>query len=144
MNKLFAVLKREYFQAVRKKMFIIMTFLMPVLMIGLFLVPSLMMERGLGAKKVVVLDATGQLRESFVAPEKEKTESEKNDVSKKTDRAGRSPSEIPDRLRRCRGSGPGDGGQTVSRPADQRRGRAASRWRVPDSGRMRSHRRRRS
>lgn len=65
MKKLFAVFKREYLAAVRKKMFIIMTFLMPFLMIGLFVLPSLMMAKGMGEKKVVVLDGTGQLREAF-------------------------------------------------------------------------------
>lgn len=70
MKKMFAVFKREYIQAVRKKMFIVMTFLMPALMIGLFMVPSLIMERGLGTKHVVVLDGTGQLQSAFTAPEK--------------------------------------------------------------------------
>ena len=65
MKKLIAVLKREYLAAVRKKMFIIMTFLMPFLMIALFILPSLMMARGMGEKKVVVLDGTGQLRAAF-------------------------------------------------------------------------------
>ena len=65
MHKLFAVFKREYLQAVRKKMFIIMTFLLPLLMAGLFFLPSLLMVKGLGEKKVVVLDGTGQLRDSF-------------------------------------------------------------------------------
>lgn len=66
MNKMFAVLKREYFQAVRKKMFIVMTFLMPVLMIALFILPTLLMQRGMGEKKVAVLDGTGALRDAFV------------------------------------------------------------------------------
>jgi len=70
MKKMFAVFKREYIQAVRKKMFIVMTFLMPALMIGLFMVPSLIMERGLGTKHVVVLDGTGHLKSAFTAPEK--------------------------------------------------------------------------
>jgi ABC-2 type transport system permease protein len=65
MRKMWAVLKREYLQAVRKKMFIIMTFLMPVLMAALFILPSRLMMRGLGVKKVVVLDGTGTLRETF-------------------------------------------------------------------------------
>ena len=65
MHKLFAVFKREYIQAVRKKMFIIMTFLLPLLMAGLFFLPSLLMVKGLGVKKVAVLDGTGQLRDSF-------------------------------------------------------------------------------
>lgn len=62
---MFAVFKREYLQAVRKKMFIIMTFLMPVLMILLFFLPALMMEKGMGEKRVAVVDATGELREAF-------------------------------------------------------------------------------
>ena len=65
MNKLFAVLKREYLQAVRKKMFIVMTFLMPVFMAAIFVLPSLIMARGMGEKKVAVIDATGSLRDAF-------------------------------------------------------------------------------
>jgi ABC-2 type transport system permease protein len=64
-NKLWAVFKREYLQAVKKKMFIIMTFLMPFFMILLFALPTLMMTKGMGVKKVVVLDGTGQLRDAF-------------------------------------------------------------------------------
>lgn len=65
MRKMFAVFKREYLQAVKKKMFIIMTFLMPVLMIALFVLPSMMMSRGMGEKKVAVLDGTGELAAAF-------------------------------------------------------------------------------
>lgn len=65
MRKMWAVLKREYLQAVRKKMFIIMTFLMPVFMAALFFIPSLLMVKGLGQKKVVVLDGTGSLEQAF-------------------------------------------------------------------------------
>ena len=69
MNKLLAVFKREYLQAVRKKMFIIMTFLLPLLMAGLFFLPSLMMMKGLGDKKIAVLDGTGQLQNTFEHPD---------------------------------------------------------------------------
>ena len=65
MNKMFAVIKREYLQAVRKKMFIFMTLFFPVLMAALFTVPAFLMSRGLGGKKVAVVDATGALRSSF-------------------------------------------------------------------------------
>ncbi len=68
MKKLFAVFKREYLQAVRKKMFIIMTFLMPVLMTGLMILPSFLMVKGMGVKRVAVLDASGQLQEAFAKP----------------------------------------------------------------------------
>lgn len=62
MNKMLAVLKREYLQAVRKKMFIIMTIAMPLLMAALFMIPTLMIERGMGKKTIAVLDGTGQLQ----------------------------------------------------------------------------------
>jgi ABC-2 type transport system permease protein len=92
MNKLFAVLKREYFQAVRKKMFIVMTFLMPVFMIALFLLPGLMMERGMGTKKITVLDGTSLLRSSVEEPEKNEDSSPAKsgeiDLSRKQDLPG--------------------------------------------------------
>ena len=65
MNKMLAVIKREYLQAVRKKMFIFMTLFFPVLMAALFIVPGLMVARGLGGKKVAVIDGTGELRGAF-------------------------------------------------------------------------------
>lgn len=65
MKKLLAVLKREYLQTVRKKMFIIMTFLMPVLIAAVLVLPSLIMARGIGEKKIAVVDGTGKLREAF-------------------------------------------------------------------------------
>ena len=65
MNKLFAVFKREYLSAVRKKMFIIMTFLLPVFMSAIMVLPGMLMMRGLGEKKVTVLDGTGALRDAF-------------------------------------------------------------------------------
>jgi len=75
MKKTLAIFKREYLAAVRKKMFIIMTFLMPLLMIGAFMVPTMLMEGGLGEKRVAVIDGTGQLGEAFKGPEKaEKSE----------------------------------------------------------------------
>jgi ABC-2 type transport system permease protein len=67
-NKLFAVLKREYLQAVRKKSFIIMTFLFPFLMTGLMFIPILAASKGMGKKNVAVLDGTGLLRDAFTRP----------------------------------------------------------------------------
>jgi len=65
MNKMFAVIKREYLQAVRKKMFMFMTLFFPVLMAALFIVPGLMVAKGLGGKKVAVIDGTGVLQNAF-------------------------------------------------------------------------------
>ena len=65
MKKTFAVIKREYLQAVRRKMFIFMTLFFPVLMAGLMIIPGILMARGIGEKKVVVVDGTGALRDAF-------------------------------------------------------------------------------
>ncbi|HEV7921421.1 MAG TPA: ABC transporter permease [Thermoanaerobaculia bacterium] len=60
-----AVIRREYLQAVRKKMFIVMTFLFPILMAGAFTLPSLMMAKSLSGRRIAVVDGTGRLREAF-------------------------------------------------------------------------------
>ena len=65
MRKVFAVIKREYLQVVRKKSFWILSILMPVLLLGMMLGPALLMRRGLSGKRVVVLDATSRLRAAF-------------------------------------------------------------------------------
>jgi ABC-2 type transport system permease protein len=65
MNKMFAVVKREYLQAVRRKMFIFMTLFFPILMAAIIVLPGLMIAKGLGDKKVAVIDGTGGLRSAF-------------------------------------------------------------------------------
>lgn len=65
MRKMFAVLKREYLSAVRKKMFIFMTLFFPVLMSAAMLLPTLLLEHSLGGKKVAIVDGSGQLRDAF-------------------------------------------------------------------------------
>ncbi|HWW61381.1 MAG TPA: ABC transporter permease, partial [Thermoanaerobaculia bacterium] len=65
MRKMFAVLKREYLQAVRRKMFVVMTLLFPLLMVGMMVLPSIMAARGISDKRVVVIDGTGRLQTSF-------------------------------------------------------------------------------
>lgn len=62
MRKLWAVLKREYRETVRKPSFLIMTVLAPFLFGALMLVPALLATRGMGERKVAVLDGTGRLR----------------------------------------------------------------------------------
>src|SRR6185503_20201827 len=98
MNKMFAVFKREYLQAVRKKSFIIMTFLLPFLMIGVMMLPALMLERGIGEKQLAVLDGTGKLRQAFARP----NEREKRDPKKDAQDAlsgQRRPPQLPAQLR---------------------------------------------
>lgn len=65
MNKMFAVFKREYLQAVRKKSFIILTVLMPVLFAVIILLPALLIGRTMEQKTVMVVDGTGRLQSSI-------------------------------------------------------------------------------
>ena len=65
MRKMLAVLKREYLATVRKKIFIIMTILLPLIMGTAMFLPSLMIARGLGEKRVAVIDGTGKLQSAF-------------------------------------------------------------------------------
>ncbi|HEV7767947.1 MAG TPA: ABC transporter permease [Thermoanaerobaculia bacterium] len=75
MRKMYVVMKREYLQAVRKKTFIIMTLLFPFLMAGLIVLPGLVMSKGMGKKRIAVLDGTGKLESAFARPnEKEKVD----------------------------------------------------------------------
>jgi ABC-2 type transport system permease protein len=68
MTKMFAVMKREYLQAVRKKMFIIMTILLPFLMAGITILPGLLIAKGMGSKRIAVIDGTGKLQDAFSNP----------------------------------------------------------------------------
>ena len=65
MKKMFAVFKREYFSAVRKKMFIFMTIFFPVLMAAIFFIPMMVMSKTMSGKSVAVVDGTGLLRNAF-------------------------------------------------------------------------------
>jgi ABC-2 type transport system permease protein len=86
MRKMFAVMKREYLQAVRKKVFIIMTLLFPFLMAGLMVLPGLMMAKGMGQKRIAVLDGTGKLQEAFANANAKEPE-EKVDAKKEAQKA---------------------------------------------------------
>ena len=61
MNKMFAVFKREYLQAVRKKSFIILTILMPGVFAAMFFIPALLAGAAFEQKNIFVVDGTGQL-----------------------------------------------------------------------------------
>jgi ABC-2 type transport system permease protein len=88
MKKMFAVMKREYLQAVRKKMFIIMTILLPFLMAGLMILPGLVLAKGMGSKRIAILDATGRLEEAFSRPNApDEEEAKKTDVRQEARKA---------------------------------------------------------
>jgi len=62
MKETWTLIKREYVQAVFKKSFIIMTILMPVLMIGLSIVPTLLLMLDTEeSARIHVIDASGNL-----------------------------------------------------------------------------------
>jgi ABC-2 type transport system permease protein len=65
MRKAFAVFKREYFEVVRKKSFIIMTLIFPFLMGAMMFIPTLLAVRGIEGKRVVVVDGSGRLGDAF-------------------------------------------------------------------------------
>jgi len=67
-RKIVAVLKREYFATVRKKMFIFMTLFFPVLIAGLMFLLIVLMGGALGEKRVAVIDGTGRLADVFSTP----------------------------------------------------------------------------
>jgi ABC-2 type transport system permease protein len=57
MNKIWIIVKREYLTRVRKKSFLIVTLLVPVLFVAMFLIPILMMQSGDNEKIAVVDDS---------------------------------------------------------------------------------------
>ena len=60
MNKLLLIINREYFSRVKKKSFLIMTFLVPVLVIGMYaLIIFLSIQGGDSAPTVEVIDESG-------------------------------------------------------------------------------------
>lgn len=64
MRKFLAVVKREYLQRVRTKMFIIMTILGPVIMVVLTVVPAMLFTMKAGsATRIAIVDQSGKLYE---------------------------------------------------------------------------------
>ncbi len=62
MNKIFVIIKREYVTRVRKKSFIIMTLLAPILMAAIIILPTvLMMNQGGEFKKIAVIEDNSDL-----------------------------------------------------------------------------------
>lgn len=62
MKKIYLIIAREFSERVRKKSFIIVTLLMPLLMIAIMVAPSLMMLYSTSdQKQVIVIDPTGEI-----------------------------------------------------------------------------------
>jgi ABC-2 type transport system permease protein len=65
MKKIWLIIKREYLTRVKKKSFIVMTFLGPVLMASVWIVPIILASKSEGVKTVEVLDETGIFLDRF-------------------------------------------------------------------------------
>lgn len=65
MNKVWLIIKREYLTRVKKRSFIIMTFLGPILMASVWIVPFVLATKTEGVKVIDVVDETGLFYEQF-------------------------------------------------------------------------------
>ena len=65
MKKIWLIIKREYLTRVKKRSFVVMTFLGPILMASVWIVPMLLATRSEGTKTIEVLDETGIFFEEF-------------------------------------------------------------------------------
>ena len=59
MNKLFLIIQREYFSRVKKKSFLLMTILGPILLAGVMIVPIWLGLRDKTDHQILVLDRSG-------------------------------------------------------------------------------------
>jgi ABC-2 type transport system permease protein len=94
MNKVSVIIKREYITRVRKKSFIIMTILAPVLMAALFVLPTLVMMNGDKDFKKIAVVEDGSVLLKNVIPDTKDADFEYlpgakiNDLIKTFDKAG--------------------------------------------------------
>lgn len=58
MNKVWAVIRREFIERVRTKAFLLGTFLFPVFLAAMMVLPALLLTKASGTRRVVVLDGT--------------------------------------------------------------------------------------
>lgn len=65
MNKIFTIIRREYLSRVKKKSFLIMTILGPILMAGLMIAPALLKDDGNDEKKIIVVDHSHIFEKQF-------------------------------------------------------------------------------
>jgi ABC-2 type transport system permease protein len=83
MTKFFAVVKREYIQRVRAKMFVLMTILAPLLMAFFTIVPGLIFSLQVGEPvKIAIVDETGKIYQRLNdALLEEKSEDDSPDIA---------------------------------------------------------------
>jgi len=61
LREMWVIAKREFYERVRSKWFVVMTVLWPILMVGMIVVPALIGGQGTEGAKVVVVDRSGEL-----------------------------------------------------------------------------------
>jgi ABC-2 type transport system permease protein len=67
MNKIFLIIRREYLTRVRKRSFIVMTILGPILMASLFIVPAYLALKQEDNQVIKVVDETGRYVKTFTS-----------------------------------------------------------------------------
>jgi ABC-2 type transport system permease protein len=84
MHNVYLIARREYLERIRTRAFTVMTILVPLLMLGFTVVPSLMADRPAGTKRVVIVssdrqtaDLIRQQLEKARAPQSERDENNK-------------------------------------------------------------------
>jgi ABC-2 type transport system permease protein len=85
-NKVFAVLKREYFERVRTKAFWIGTILIPIFFLAYVAIQIAAHSRTSGERRIAVLDVTGELAAPLareLAQRKPEPEEERSDLNEK-------------------------------------------------------------
>ena len=65
MKNILLVLKREYLTRVTKKTFLLMTFLTPILIAAISIIPGWLASRESNEKKIEIVDANGQFKDKF-------------------------------------------------------------------------------
>lgn len=71
MNQIILVAKREFLAQVKNKTFIVMTFLSPVIMVGIVAIIAWMMSANTNQKSIAVVDESQEFITSFVSSENE-------------------------------------------------------------------------
>jgi ABC-2 type transport system permease protein len=82
MHNIFIIAKREYLERVRSRSFVIMTFLIPLLMFGATVGPTLLMTRAPSAPKHMVVVAADRDTAEMIRSRIEKKQDEKKSESK--------------------------------------------------------------
>src|ERR1041385_6623472 len=80
MHNIFLIARREYLERVRTRSFVVMTFFIPALMVGLTVVPTMLMQRGSKETKHMVVVAadrdTAEMIRSRIEQEQDQTASQ--------------------------------------------------------------------